>query len=1175
MKRMLFNATHPEETRVGIVDGQKLIDIDIETAGREARKSNIYMGVVTRIEPSLEACFIDYGEERHGFLPFKEISRSYFAEGVDVRLATIKEAIHEGQELIVQVEKEERGNKGAALTTFISLAGRYLVLMPNNPRAGGVSRRIEGEERQELREAMDRLKLPNGMSTIARTAGIGRTTEELQWDLNYLLKLWEAITDAARPVYEYPAENGHTKLLPEAQINGKKGKRANPAPFLIVEESNLVVRAIRDYFQPEIGEILVDTDDIYEQARQFMAHVMPDMVDRVKRYRDDIPLFTRFQIEQQIETAYSRTVPLPSGGAIVIDHTEALVAIDVNSARATRGADIEETAFKTNCEAADEVARQMRLRDLGGLIVIDFIDMAEAKNQRAVEQRLKDAIRYDRARVQTAKISRFGLMELSRQRLRPSLSEGSHITCPRCNGVGVIRDTESCAIQVLRILQEEAMKEGTGSVRAQVPVDVATFLLNEKRNDITKLEARHRVPIVLVPNTSLETPHYHIERIRQDDERLEVQEPSFKLAETIETVADDPYAQKSQEEKPLRPKQVPVIKNLIERDPAPVQTAESKKAEQKANAGRVKQLQPVEPKKSLFKRIIGFFLGTSDDKAEQSEKSAKTNKSSQKKDRDSRADERRRARGARGDRQERGDRRRAARGERLERTDRLERQEAAEKTEKTERQERTRRQRPERAERTERTERVERSDRQDREDRRRSRKSAQQQSTDVTPEKLTLTQPAVDPELAAAEAAPSQDVDAVVTEAVQAEAPAAQQPQDEERRSRRRRQRRRPADETTETAAVPETPETSEAPTLEAPEAAVPEVQKTEAADSQEGLETPEADEAAESDAADGSRRRRPRGRPRGRRRGSRGEGEAAEGSDAAAEMEAPKSADAAQAFAEAAQPTWTPAPEALVQIETKPNAVSEAVHGAFADAVPAADEAAPEKKPARPRRSRKPRAETVKTEVQPEASVSTIEVSTIEPAETLVQIETKVPTKAAPAEVPAVAAPAPVPVVRAEALAQAPVEVLEQVETKVQPIEPVEETKAVIEAIEAAEPVEAVETVEVTQAYEAHEAKVDADTPAVSEGLAANLSAAGLQQVETKVPSAATGYVPVIQPGRAVAASAAAEDEGPLEQVHTRPELVKPVDYAPHAAAGRKVEAPADDIAQEHLVQVETTKHE
>ena len=445
MKRMLFNATHPEETRVGIVDGQKLIDIDIETAGREARKSNIYKGIVTRIEPSLEACFINYGEDRHGFLPFKEISRAYFKAGVDVRTATIREAITEGQELIVQVEKEERGNKGAALTTFISLAGRYLVLMPNNPRAGGVSRRIEGEERQELREAMEKLDVPSGMSTIARTAGIGRTTEELQWDLTSLLKLWEAIVDAAKPQYELVTEeNGRRKVnvTTEAVMNGKPLKRLNPPPFLIVEESNLVVRAIRDYFQPEIGEILVDTDEIYEQARQFMAHVMPDMIGRVKRYRDDIPLFTRFQIEQQIETAYSRTVPLPSGGAIVIDHTEALVAIDVNSARATRGADIEETAFRTNCEAADEVARQMRLRDLGGLIVIDFIDMADPKNQRAVEQRLKDAIRFDRARVQIAKISRFGLMELSRQRLRPALSEGSHITCPRCNGVGVIRVEE-------------------------------------------------------------------------------------------------------------------------------------------------------------------------------------------------------------------------------------------------------------------------------------------------------------------------------------------------------------------------------------------------------------------------------------------------------------------------------------------------------------------------------------------------------------------------------------------------------------------------------------------------------------------------------------------------------------------------------------------------------------
>ena len=457
MKRMLFNATHAEELRVGIVDGQKLIDIDIETAGREQRKSNIYKGLITRVEPSLEACFVDYGEERHGFLPFKEVSRSFFRSGVDVGRATIKEALSEGQELIVQVEKEERGNKGAALTTFISLAGRYLVLMPNNPRGGGVSRRIEGEDRQELRETMDQLELPQGMSIIARTAGIGRSAEELQWDLNYLLKLWRAVEDASAPTFKDAAGN----LSSEASSNGQKNKRLNPAPFLIFEESSLVIRAIRDYFHPSIGEILVDTDDIAEQAQQFMAHVMPDMVNRVKRYRDDVPLFSRFQIEHQIETAYSRTVPLPSGGAIVVDHTEALVSVDVNSARATKGSDIEETATRTNLEAADEVARQLRLRDLGGLIVIDFIDMEESRNQKAVESRLKDALHFDRARVQMGKISRFGLMELSRQRLRPALNEGSHITCPRCNGVGVIRDTESSALHILRILQEEAMKEST------------------------------------------------------------------------------------------------------------------------------------------------------------------------------------------------------------------------------------------------------------------------------------------------------------------------------------------------------------------------------------------------------------------------------------------------------------------------------------------------------------------------------------------------------------------------------------------------------------------------------------------------------------------------------------------------------------------------------------------
>lgn len=632
MKRMLFNATHAEETRVGIVDGQKLIDIDIETAGREQRKSNIYKGIITRIEPSLEACFVNYGEDRHGFLPFKEVSRQYFKEGVDVRTATIRDALQEGQELIVQVEKEERGNKGAALTTFISLAGRYLVLMPNNPRGGGVSRRIEGEERQELRETMDRLKLPAGMSIIARTAGIGRTVDEFQWDLNYLLKLWEAITEAARPQYELQTREGNrvvTKYVTEA--TGPKGealKRANPAPFLIVEESNLVIRAIRDYFQPEIGEILVDTDEIYDQARQFMAHVMPDMVGRVKRYREETPLFSRFQIEHQIETAYSRTVPLPSGGAIVIDHTEALVAVDVNSARATRGSDIEETAFRTNCEAADEVARQMRLRDLGGLIVIDFIDMNDPKNQRAVEQRLKDALKYDRARVQMAKISRFGLMELSRQRLRPALAEGNHITCPRCNGVGVIRDTESCALQILRILEEEAMKEGTGAVHAQVPVDVASFLLNEKRRDIAKIEHRHRLPIVLIPNKFLETPHYHIERLRYDDERLDDEVASYKRAEEIQPddITADPYRVKKAEEKPAAKRQEPVLRNFMPEVAPEHNEADrliNKKAEQRAAREEAAKRTQAAQEPSLIRRLINFLFGSSEEKAQEKKEEEK------------------------------------------------------------------------------------------------------------------------------------------------------------------------------------------------------------------------------------------------------------------------------------------------------------------------------------------------------------------------------------------------------------------------------------------------------------------------------------------------------------------------------------------------------------------------
>jgi ribonuclease E len=538
MKRMLVNATQSEERRLAIVDGQKLLDYEIEIEGREQRKGNIYKAVVTRVEPSLEACFVDYGEDRHGFLPFKEISRNYFAAGVPVNQARINDVIREGQELLVQVEKEERGNKGAALTTFVSLAGRYVVLMPNNPRGGGVSRRIEGDDRAELKEAMDQLEYPAGASIIARTAGIGRSAPELQWDLNYLIKLWTAIDGA-----------------------GKGGKGA----FLIYQESSLVIRAIRDYFNSDIGDILFDTDDVYEQARQFMAHVMPEHEHRVKRYRDDAPLFSRFQIEHQIESAYARTVQLPSGGAIVIDHTEALVSVDVNSARAIKGGDIEETATRTNLEAADEVARQMRLRDLGGLIVIDFIDMEESRNRRDVESRLRDALRQDRARVQFGTISKFGLMEMSRQRLRPALSEGASIPCPRCGGSGHIRDTESSALQILRIIQEESLKDSTASVLCQVPVDVASFLLNEKRSEISKIEMKQRINVLLVPNKTLETPNYRLERLKHDDPRLDNIEASYKMAEEME----DPtlVTRRSQEK---HNKQEPIIKGVLPDAPAPI-----------------------------------------------------------------------------------------------------------------------------------------------------------------------------------------------------------------------------------------------------------------------------------------------------------------------------------------------------------------------------------------------------------------------------------------------------------------------------------------------------------------------------------------------------------------------------------------------------------------------------
>ncbi len=580
MKRMLINATQAEERRLAIVDGQKLLDYEIEIEGREQRKGNIYKAVVTRVEPSLEACFVDYGEERHGFLPFKEISKQYFSSNVSASQARIQDVIREGQELLIQVEKEERGNKGAALTTFVSLAGRYVVLMPNNPRGGGVSRRIEGDDRAELKEAMDQLEYPNGMSIIARTAGIGRSAPELQWDLNYLLKLWTAIDGAS-----------------------KGGKGA----FLIYQESSLVIRAIRDYFNNDIGDILIDTDDIYDQAQQFMAHVMPEHAARVKRYRDDTPLFSRFQIEHQIESAYARTVTLPSGGAIVIDHTEALVSVDVNSARAIKGGDIEETATRTNLEAADEVARQMRLRDLGGLIVIDFIDMDESKNRREVENRLRDALRQDRARVQFGTISKFGLMEMSRQRLRPALSEGASIPCPRCGGSGHVRDTESSALQILRIIQEESMKENTAAVHAQVPVEVASFLLNEKRPEIAKIELKQRTHVLLIPNKGLETPNYKLERLKHDDPRLDSIQASYKMAEEIE----DPTAVTRRSQEPTN-KQTPVIKGVLPDMPAPAAEARpARVADTRSTTAKPSTSAPASAEKGFFGWLKGLFGGDS------------------------------------------------------------------------------------------------------------------------------------------------------------------------------------------------------------------------------------------------------------------------------------------------------------------------------------------------------------------------------------------------------------------------------------------------------------------------------------------------------------------------------------------------------------------------------------
>jgi len=501
MKRMLINATQAEELRVAIVDGQTLYDIDIEQPSKEQKKSNIYKGRIVRLEPSLEAAFVDYGADRHGFLPLKEISRDYFVPGVDPNKAGLKEFLREGQEVVVQVDKEERGNKGAALTTFISLAGRYMVLMPNSPSAGGVSRRVEGDDRAALKEAMDALTIPEDMGVIIRTAGVGRAADELQWDLDYLLQVWKSITDAAL---------------------------SKPAPFLIYQESRLIIRALRDYLRADIGEILVDTREMYDEARDFMQSVMPQNLRKLKFYEDPTPLFNRYQIESQIENAYERQVRLPSGGSIVVDQTEALTAIDVNSARATKGGDIEETAFNTNLEAADEVARQMRLRDLGGLVVIDFIDMTSGKHQRQVEERLQQALKQDRARVQIGRISRFGLLEMSRQRLRPSLGESSQIVCPRCEGHGRMRSVESLSLSILRLAEEHAMKENTGQVLVQAPPEIANYLLNEKRRALVEIETRHDAPVVVVADDQLETPHFNITRLRENELGEDSGKPSYQ-----------------------------------------------------------------------------------------------------------------------------------------------------------------------------------------------------------------------------------------------------------------------------------------------------------------------------------------------------------------------------------------------------------------------------------------------------------------------------------------------------------------------------------------------------------------------------------------------------------------------------------------------------------------------
>jgi ribonuclease E len=589
MKKMLINATQPEELRVALVDGQRLYDLDIENRTRLQKKSNIYKGKITRVEPSLEAAFVEFGAERHGFLPLKEIAREYFYKdpGNSEGRLKIKEVVKEGTEIIVQVDKEERGNKGAALTTFISLAGRYMVLMPNNPKAGGISRRIEGDDRSELREALSGLEIPNGMGVIIRTAGVGRTTEELQWDLNYLLQLWESITVANKEV---------------------------KAPALLFQESNVIIRAVRDYLRDDIDQVLIDSDDAYAEAYEFVSMVMPKYKNRIRRYEDTIPLFNRFQIESQIETAFQREVRLPSGGSIVIDPTEALVSIDINSARATKGTDIEDTALQTNLEAADEIARQLRLRDMGGLVVIDFIDMLAARNQRAVENRMRDALELDRARVQVGRISRFGLLEMSRQRLRPSLGETSAIVCPRCTGQGTIRDTKSLALSILRLMEEEAIKDRSAEVRAIVPVDVAAYLLNEKRSALSDIEIVSRTRLLVIPNPNLETPHFEVQRLR-DDEVSEDRTVSYSIDIAVpdtDLISDSHSANIPQQEAAVQrvAPQMPAPQPAPEREETTAEAAAPKrKRGGKSAATKAAESAAPAAKAGLVTRLMGMLFG--------------------------------------------------------------------------------------------------------------------------------------------------------------------------------------------------------------------------------------------------------------------------------------------------------------------------------------------------------------------------------------------------------------------------------------------------------------------------------------------------------------------------------------------------------------------------------------